>query len=449
MELARAAAREAADGGWEGATPRFMERAMAGFPDAGFDELDTAISRAKAEAEMDEWETEYLMSDGANPKPLLVLENVCRVMARDPDLRGRFRLNDFNHMIEAERGGKWENLQEEDVLKAVRHISVRHGEFAKVSKEMTVDAIRVTARANRVNPPVDFLKALTWDGVPRVDRWLHVTYGTPDDALHASMGSNWLKGLARRAIHPGFQFDEVLVLEGKQGFRKSTSLRVLGQPWHVESTLSTDDKDFYMLLARNVIVEFSEGDILGHTSSKKLKAVITKVEDSYRPPYERGMMTFRRGCVFAMTTNDTQYQKDETGGRRWLPVVLTRPADIDWLKANRDQLLAEAVYRTEVLGETSHVYDPGLADLQGQKVEEDEIEEPIAKWYDALPDARREAGVTALEVWNEAINERTNDKDLPRDMRWRIPKVLKLSFKMERRSVKKDKRSSWRWFPSS
>lgn len=390
---------------------------------------------------------EYIMSSGDEPVPMLILENICRAIDSDDELNERFRFNDFSHMIEVSKDDIWRTMQDSDVLEAQRYISTQFSPFARVSKEMTVDAIRSVAGGRRVNPPVDYLNSLVWDGVPRVDKWLVEAFGTPDDDLHHAMGSNWLKGLVKRVLEPGCLFDEVLVLEGKQGMRKSTSLRILGRPWHTECTLSTDDKDFYMLMARSVIVEFSEGDIVGRTSAQKLKAVITKTEDTFRPPYEHGMLTFKRSCVFAMTTNSGDYQKDDTGGRRWLPVVLGKVADTGWLERYRDQLFAEAVHRVRSLRETTHEYPAdALASIQEEKMEEDVYDEPVRDWYDSLPSFTREKGIRIVDVYeNVVMNGKETNREVDKRMEWRLASLVKRVLKLNRVVIKEGGKTIRRW----
>jgi len=48
----------------------------------------------------DEDDERFLLSTGKNPYPLLILENICRVLSQDDEFKTKFRLNDFSHMVE-------------------------------------------------------------------------------------------------------------------------------------------------------------------------------------------------------------------------------------------------------------------------------------------------------------------------------------------------------------
>lgn len=372
-------------------------------------------------------EPEYVMSESKNPYPLLIMENICRLLEKDKIWSGRFRFNEFSHSTEVKnKEGQWLDLQDGDILEIQRYISSNYIFFAKVSKSMVVDAIVSVSHGYIINPPRDYILSLEWDGKPRLDLWLNDVYGAPADDLYAAIGSNWFKGLVKRVLHPGCQFDEVLVLEGSQGTRKSSSLRALGKPWHVETTYSSD-KDFFQILAKNCIVEFSEGDILSRAGVRAVKALITKTEDQYRIPYERQPVNLKRGCVFAMTTNDTDYLKDETGNRRWLPVKLTKIADIDWIEENRDQLYAEAYHRVEVLGESTWEYpSEALEELQDSRTVQETHQEEIEDWYLGLSMTKRKAGVTVKEVWVGAIvGDRDPRVTINKNEEWEIARALR------------------------
>ena len=77
---------------------------------------------------------------------------------------------------------------------------------------------------------------------------------------------------------------------------------------------------------------------------ERLKGVMSCQVDRYRAPYERRAADHPRRCVFAGTTNRDDWNRDETGARRFWPVVCGH-IDLDWLTQHRDQLLAEAVYK--------------------------------------------------------------------------------------------------------
>jgi len=330
--------------------------------------------------------------------PMLVHGNILRVLRKDPYFKDVLRKNDFSHLAEFKNSqGQWEIMNDDFISSTREYISEEFPWFVKMSSAMTTEAILRVASDNRVNPPRDYFTSLVWDGTPRLNSWLHHTYGTPDDELHQAIGSNWIKGLVKRVMRPGCQFDEVLALESPQGYRKSTSLRVLGAPWHVETTHSIDNKDFYLLLAQNVIVEFSEGEIMDRASVNKLKAEITKTEDQVRPPYERGMVKFSRACVFAVTTNRLEL-KDDTGNRRWLPVQLQKVADIDWLAEHKDQLFAEAYHRVIIGNETTHEYPDSLVDLQESRQEYNDSDELLIDYLAKFDLEKLEEGELSLQM---------------------------------------------------
>ncbi len=76
-----------------------------------------------------------------------------------------------------------------------------------------------------------------------------------------------------------------------------------------------------------------------------MKGAITRRMDKYRAPYERAPRSCRRECVFVGTTNESEYLRDPTGGRRFLSVRILPEGEIQIarLREARDLLWAEAV----------------------------------------------------------------------------------------------------------
>ena len=368
----------------------------------------------------------YIMQDDKRTY-ILNTENACRILRKHKDFIGRYRYDAFVNSFEIKNGAKWRTQEDHDIVDAQTHISSTLPAFARISKTMVQDAIMKVSKENTVDTARDYMAGLAWDNVPRLDSWLTHTYGVEDNEYHKKVGANWLKGLVKRIVFPGCKFDYVLVLEGEQGVKKSTSLAVLGGSWHAETTMSTDTKDFFMQFAGKAIIEFSEGETLSRTEVKRMKAIITMQSDRYRMPYERATLDFPRRCVFAMTTNQAEYLKDETGNRRWLPVTVVKDeADIAWLEANREQLFAEAYHRIVALNETLYEFPKeDMVREQNARMIHDPNEEMIADWYfNELRIEEREAGVNISQVYHQCLHKNMAPKTMSRFDEMQISDVL-------------------------
>jgi hypothetical protein len=120
------------------------------------------------------------------------------------------------------------------------------------TKDFFFDVVIDTARANAFHPVRDYLDALHWDGVARLDQWL-VTYAGADDSEYVrTVGRLVLIAAVRRAREPGVKFDEMMVLESAQGTEKSSALEALAvnPDWFSDSLpLNADDKKVIETLA--------------------------------------------------------------------------------------------------------------------------------------------------------------------------------------------------------
>ena len=232
-------------------------------------------------------------------------------------------------------------VEDADSVGLLAHCERQHG--VSCSLPAVGRVIDHHARKRRFDPMVDYLRALKWDGEQRVLTWLSRYLGAEDSAVTRAVGCSWLIQAAARALEPGCQADSVLVLEGLQGSRKSSALRVLaGADWFSDSLPSITSKDAAIALQGIWVLEIGEMEAVRGVSENALKAWITRRVESYRPPYAARNIAWGRRCVFVGTTNDTEYLHDSTGNRRWWPVRCTQ-IDLEALKRDRDQLWAEAV----------------------------------------------------------------------------------------------------------
>ena len=397
---------------------------------------------------------EEIVLDGENNSkglPHTNMANVGKVIKADTYLAKSFRFNAFSEIIETciETGSDWVPYENSHSVLILEYIQQTYSYFENLTKNIIDDAVTLHSLNHKVNPPVDMIKSVKWDGIPRIETWIQTVFGVPDSPLNRAIASNWLKGLVNRVCTPGCQFDTVLVLEGSQGIGKSSVLRALAEPWYAETIIDVDTKDFQLILTQNIVVEFSEGATISRSQTEMLKQKITEREDNFRRPYERLPKKFPRRCVFAMTTNQEQYLKDETGNRRWLPVALNTEtkANVEWVHENKMQMFAEAYHRVYELKETTYEFpQEELEAEQFERMEEDPWVSAIVNWYfDECTDEEREDGVTTMAAFSRGLWDITR-KDFTAGQSQRIASVFRNQLKLKRMQRKENKVSTWRYY---
>lgn len=224
------------------------------------------------------------------------------------------------------------------------------------------DAINRVAEKRPFHQVKDYLHALKWDGTPRADTLLIDLADATDSQLTRVITGKWLIQAIARIYEPGCQADATLVLEGPQGYRKSTFLRTLcGVAWFKDDLPSLESKDAVMHLQGTWILELAELATLSKSETATIKRFLTTRSDNIRVPYGHVTNEYPRTCVFAGTVNPggSGYLKDETGGRRFWPIEVRKVIDAAAVEAVRDQVWAEAVHRYKA-GEQWFVTDAAL-----------------------------------------------------------------------------------------
>ena len=229
-----------------------------------------------------------------------------------------------------------------------------------VSKDRVAQVAAAIADWNAFDPVRDTLDNLVWDGISRLDTWLIGCIGAEDSAYIRAIARKWLLSAVARTYEPGCQADSTLVLEGPQGIGKSSALRVLvlAPDWLAEHLPDLSNKDAMLTLGGPVILEFSELAALYRSNAVAIKSFLTRRIDRFRVPYGTLPIDKPRRCVFAATTNEAEYLRDETGNRRFWPVECGH-IDLKLLAAVREQLWAEAVHAYKA-GEQWYVTDPAI-----------------------------------------------------------------------------------------
>jgi len=145
-----------------------------------------------------------------------------------------------------------------------------------------------------------------------------------------------------RIYQPGCKVDEVVVLTGKEGIRKSTALRALAAGWFSDAHIDIKSKDGLMAIAGVWFFELAELDSVRKADHTAVRRFISSQIDRYRPPYGASMLDRPRQGILVGSTNEPEFLTDPHGHRRFIPVSVSQ-TDPEWITANLDQLWAEAV----------------------------------------------------------------------------------------------------------
>ena len=399
--------------------------------------------------------------------------NVRKLLAGHPAMQGRLSRDTFADVLTVRHPVPWDKAPatglrpwtEDDTRGALDWLS-ENGVEIKQAQTLLDAALQA---ASDHNPLHDYLNGLTWDGAPRVDRWLLDYAGADDTPANRLVGRLWLIAAVARAFEPGCKADCMLILEGNQGIGKSTLLKVLAEGdarrvnnWFTDEVHGTQ-KDERQKLVGKWVVEFSELKALVATGAEDLKQYLSATVDEYRKPYARQNEKHLRACIFAGSTNATTgYLRDETGNRRFWPVAVRR-ADVTGLASVRDQLWAEAValYKSRAQWWPTQEQEAALEVRANDSIEADTWEEPVLRYITERPEWPPGAHGRGQPTWQprpNALQSMTSEDLLSQAVgldqsrmgsgdRRRVARILKRAGWTEKRHPKDGRRVRMWWPP--
>ena len=241
------------------------------------------------------------------------------------------------HAIQA-----WGGDLSDDAVYMLRHTIKREFGFDPGNNNTRDAAIQLCLQ-NQFNPVTEYLAGLKWDGTPRINMWVVTYLGAEPTLFHCAVGRLMLIAACRRARHPGTKFDQIIVLEGREGTGKSTAVKILAgeDNFSDQNILAVSDKEQQEAFQGVWLHEIAELAGMRRTDVDRIKQFASRTEDRARPAYGRFRVDMKRRGVFIATTNDRLYLKSETGNRRFWPLD-TRAVQLKALERDRDQLWAEA-----------------------------------------------------------------------------------------------------------
>lgn len=422
--------------------PRVQERrpaqARAGggsAPTADDEGQDDPTSGSAEEEEDRSWRKKLLVSESGGIKDCR--ENVYTVLMNHPRVKGLVAFDEFAYQIKKMRQPPWPSPEGEWTVNDDYELGLWLATQLRMvvrSEGVLVAGVAMAANRAKFHPVRDYLNALRWDGTPRLSHWLAECLGAEDNNYHGLVGRWYLMGMVNRAINPGCQMDNMIVLEGRQGEGKSSALRILGGEWFADTPVKVGDPDALLSLAGVWMYEIAELDSFNRADITAVKQYVTSREDRVREPYARRHTTRPRTCVLAGTTNQNEYLKDSTGARRFWPVAV---GEMDLLKLSRwrDQLFAEARHLLEA-GERYHPTREESRRYLEEQQQDREIQDPwleeIADWLDDPAQAAR-SRFTTSNLLTECLRVPPDRIDGAKNMATRVGVVMhKLGWKKQR-----------------
>lgn len=367
-------------------------------------------------------------------------ENVLLILENDPNLKSAAMFDEFSNRIYVVGKLPWD--------KSGRHRDWRDTDDAglrcylemvyKISGVTKIyDGFALYCEIHKVNLVKEYLNGLpAWDGVCRLDTLFIDYLGAEDTPYVRAVARKSLCAAVARVFCPGIKYDTMPILAGPQGIGKSTLLRLLGADWFSDSLTVFTGKEACEQLQGSWIVEVGELVGISRAEENQVKQFLSRVEDIFREAYGRRTGRFPRRCVFFGTSNEYEFLRDRTGGRRFFPIdcMKRQPTKSVFIQLADEvpQIWAEAlaVWR---LGEPLYMENDELASAAKAAQEEhafalpreglirEFLERQVPEdWQKRSLDERRifwsggfrteqtalipRDRVCALEVWCEALN---------------------------------------------
>ena len=258
--------------------------------------------------------------------------------------------------FEGERALLNRNVTDYDISTITADIRRAFGaEIHQWNEQKTVGFLYQLVSGAQVDPFLEYVRGLKWDGVVRIPEMI-------SNLDHTEYTRAWcekfLYSLIHRLVNPGAKVDYVFTMVGVSNTRKTSFFNSITMgllPTAAFTQLPTENKDQLMKTQSSAVVIMDEVDNLidkgksRGASAGELKAFITETTDTYRPPYGRTEKVFPRRYVLVATSNRKDFISDLDGHRRWAVLEITEqiPDELtpDGDRKYWDLLLAEAYHR--------------------------------------------------------------------------------------------------------
>lgn len=346
-------------------------------------------------------------------KVLQTVRNFEIIIENDERFAGKIKFDEFSQQTylvgdiiwQSDNNRAWSSYDDSALF------SILQSDYEMKNRNDYFDAVKNVSMRNKFHPVRELLDSFKWDGVEHIRNLLPDYLGVEDTEYSYQVMRLYMVGAVARVYVPGCKFDYTPIFTGRQGLGKSTFLRLLSlkDEWFNDSLDSLDSDKAAQSIMGSWIIELAELKSLARTAGgvDSVKRFLTATQDKLRLPYERRTDIFLRQCVFAGTTNKSDFLQDETGNRRFLIIqtgVNEPTKSLFTLDATEDIKAAWAqavhIWKTE----KPQLILPDSCREEAQRLQEDSMADDgkVGIIAEYLADKQR---ACAIEIWQKALGE--------------------------------------------
>ena len=235
----------------------------------------------------------------------------------------RIRYNTLTKILDyCQNNGEW--LNDVDILFGNLIFELENNRGVKsISKNKLHEMIMNELFCEIYDPIATWLESIPkWNGVDVIEKlcnYIEIEDGENRDYFNSMFKKHLIRTM-RSALEPDFVNRNVFVLYGRQEIGKTKIWQWLTpKELYYDEPINLADKDSFLALARNLIINLDDLDTLSKREVTQLKAYISKGAITKRLPYARSETRMDRLCSFVASTNLSDILTDDSN-TRWLIV---------------------------------------------------------------------------------------------------------------------------------
>ena len=185
-------------------------------------------------------------------------------------------------------------------------------------------ALNIFWDTKKYNPVKDYMEQAfeAWDGKERLKTVFNYWLGAEINETTETIAKVFFVSAVAKVYEPLTKVDTVLDLVGGQGVGKTSFLSKIARDWYTSNAVSFTDKDSYNVMLKALIVNDDEMTASKRMNFEETKSFISKTVLEFRKSYDRRGASYAKNFVIARTTNNIEYLKDNTGDRRFMPILV-------------------------------------------------------------------------------------------------------------------------------